>query len=137
MLEKLKMTTPIKVKTASPSQRQPKRQESPRNLNLKRLNQQTLKPAKPGTNLYLQKADESQRNFISLLSRWENLSNKTLTSAVQTIPKLKPKTDGQSRDVLENNFENIGQAPELPLDAKVENDDVLQPRTNRKPQTKI
>ena len=102
MLEKLKMTTPIKVKTASPSQRQPKRQESPRKLNLKRLNQHTLKPAKPGTNLYLQKANESQRNVNSLLSRWEKLSNKTLTSAVQTIPKLKPKTDGQSRD--ENNF---------------------------------
>ena len=95
-----------------------------------------MKPAKPGTNLYLQKADESQRNVISLLSRWENLSNETLTSAVQSIPKSKPKMDGQSRDVLENTFENVGQAPGLPLDAKVDNDEVSQSRTNRKPRNK-
>ena len=51
-LEKLKMTTPNKVKTASSSQTKSGRQESPRIRNLKRLNQQTLKPAKPGTILY-------------------------------------------------------------------------------------
>ena len=135
-LEKLKMTTPTKVKTASPSRRQTKSQESPRNQNLKRLSQQNLKPAKPGTTLYRQKADVSQRTFISLLSSWEKLSNKTLTQAVQTMPKPKPKTDGQSQEALQNNFEMLGQASELPLDAKIEIDEVLQSRANRKPRDK-
>ena len=111
-LEKLKMATPNKVKTAFPSQSKSGRQESPRNQNLKRLNQQNLKPAKPGTSLYHQKADDSKRNFISLISKWENFSNTALTSVVQTMPRSNHKTDGQSREVLENNFENIGQAPE-------------------------
>ena len=135
-LEKLKMTTPNKVKTASSSQTKSGRQESPRIRNLKRLNQQTLKPAKPGTVLYHQKVDDSKRNFISLLSKWEDFSNTALTSLAQTIPRLNNKMDGQSQDVLENNIEKFGQAPDLPLDAKVENKEVLQSRTNRKPRNK-
>ena len=53
----LKMTTPNQVKTASPKQRQPRCQESPRNLNLKRLNQQRLQPGQPRTYLLIGTSD--------------------------------------------------------------------------------
>ena len=47
------------------------------------------------------------------------------------MPRLNPKTDGQSQEVLENNFQKFGQAPDLPLDAKVENYEVSQSRQGK------
>jgi hypothetical protein len=129
----LKMTTPKKVKTASPAPRMSGRKESPRNRTLKRLTQQNLLPMKPRMILCQQTAEDSRRNFTSLLSKWEDFSNSVLTSALQTKPRLNFETDGQSQEVLQNNFEKYGQAPDLPLDAKVGNVGVLQSRTNRKP----
>ena len=135
----MKMTTPRKVKTASPCPRMSGRKESPRNRSLKRLNQQTLLNMKPRMILDSQTADNSKRNFTSLLSRWENIcnsSNIVLTSAFQDNPRSKQKTDGQSQDVLQNTSKKFGQAPNLLLDAKVGKLEVLQSRTNEKPRDK-
>ena len=50
------------------------------------------------------------------------------------MPRSNYEMDGQSHKVLQNNFEKFGQAPDIPLDAKVGNVGVLQSWTNRKPQ---
>jgi hypothetical protein len=47
------------------------------------------------------------------------------------MPRLKPKTDGQSQEVIENDFQKFGQAPDLPLDTKVENYEVSQSRQGK------
>ena len=80
-----------------------------------------------------QTAENSKRNFTSLLSKWEDISNSVLTSAFQTKPRSNYDMNGQSQEVLQNYFEKFGQAPYLPLDAKVGNEGVLQSRTNEKP----
>ena len=90
-------------------------------------------PVKPRSNLLSLKPEESQRNFISLLSRWENISNTALTPAVQTMPRSRPKADSQSQWVLQNTFEKLGQAFGMLLDAKVEYEEVSLPLTNKKP----
>jgi hypothetical protein len=94
---------------------------------------------KPRMILDSQTADNSKRNFTSLLSRWENIcnsSNIVLTSAFQDNPRSKQKTDGQSQDVLQNTSKKFGQAPNLLLDAKVGKLEVLQSRMNEKPRDK-
>ena len=98
-LGRMKMTTPRKVKTASPCPRMSGRKESPRNRTLKRLNHQNLLSVRPRMILGQQTAENSKRNFTSLLSKWENISNfsnTVLTSAFQTMPRSNDKTDGQS-----------------------------------------
>ena len=91
---KVKITTPCKVKTASTIRRQYKTQESPRTLTLKRLNTLKKTPLKPKSSLLTRKPEDSQRNFIFLISRCENITSSVLTPAVKTMPRLRPETEG-------------------------------------------
>ena len=117
-LARLKMTTPCKAKTAATFRRQPKNQESPRTLNLKTTQ------LKPKSNLLTQNPEESQRNFISLLSRWENISSTALTPSVQTMPRSRPKAEGQSQKVLQNTFEKLEKTFGTLLDGKFDYEEV-------------
>ena len=100
---KTKMTTPIKVKTASNIQRRARTPGgSPRSQKVKRLASHNLINRKPETISRSLTAKDSRRNFSSLLSRWEHLSTSSdsvLTSASLLIPRSRKSTDGQSQQV--------------------------------------
>jgi hypothetical protein len=87
-------------------------------LTLKRLNTLKKTPLKPKSSLLTRKPENSQRNFISLLSRWENIGSLAFTPAVKTMPKLGPETEGQSQKVLQNTFEKLEKMSGVLLDAK-------------------
>ena len=92
--EEMKMTTPQKVKTASNFLRRARTPGgSPRSQKVKRLashGSTARKPDKISTN---QTAKNSRRNFSSLLSRWENLSNTSNTVLTPASLSLNPKIE--------------------------------------------
>jgi hypothetical protein len=132
-IAKVKMTTPIKVKTASTFRRQTKAQESPRTMTLKRLNTLKKTPLKPISSLLTRKPETSQRKFTNLLSKWEKISSSALTPAVKTMPRLRPNMEDQSQKVLPKTFENLEKTSVVLLNGKIDLDEVLQPLTNEKP----
>ena len=96
----VKKTSP--VKNASIKRRQPKMTNSPVMKDLKRLKPRNLSEIACRTSNSRQKLENSPRksvNFKTLVSKWEQLSNKSLTPAVVTRPRLSDFVDSQSYSV--------------------------------------
>ena len=81
---KLKMTSPRKVNIESEHSRQKPSCDSP---SVKRLKPYNFAKILPGTSPNRNKSGNSPFNFKKLLTNWEDLSNRNMTSAVIMTPK--------------------------------------------------
>ena len=120
--EKMKTTSPIRVKLGSNHKNRKTLRNSP---SLKRLKPLNLAKMLPRTNPIQNELKNSPFNFKKLLSSWEVLSAKTLTPVVNLLPKSAKFADSQSGRCLENvrvekKLKMLGQPSEFLLDAKIE-----------------
>jgi hypothetical protein len=97
----------VKVKTVSNTRRTNVAKNAPCSPTLKRLTFRRLSTNAARMNFSPRKQENSPVNFKKLLSTWEDLSTRNLTSAVLKRTKLGNFVDGQSRLILENGTENL------------------------------
>ena len=120
--EKMKMTSPRRVKIGANQKNKKLSYNSP---GLKRLKPPNFAKMLPRTNSIQNELKNSPFNFKKLLSSWEDLSTRNLTSAVTMTPKSAKFANSQLGRLLEKvrvekKLKMLGQPSESSLDAKVE-----------------